>query len=372
MINHTILTLLALMFLVSCSDNTPTKDQHQTSSPLVSVTVEQVTRTAVPMFYSAAGYTNVSRIVEISTSQSATIHELKVKEGDLIEQGDLLIVLDESELLTSIRLAENSIKSAQIQLKDLAQDYINAKTLKEKRVITHEQLRKAKVQFNLAETRLSQAENELKKQLARKPYHRINSPISARVIKRWVEQGDLALIGKPLLQLEALGGLEFETALPARWTNTLNVGDIYPLKIHNRNKPVNAVVSHIVNSVDRVTQTYKVKLALSDSGSIQAGLSGQIDFVIGKEDQLLVSSSAIIKRAGVFGVFRAHEGKARFTPVNIERRWQDYYLVLSGLNEHDQVIISSPEKLKDGTAIDTTVEQVKYHPLAETNVQVSR
>jgi len=372
MINRIILIFFALVFIVSCSDNTPPKAQYKTSSPLVRVKAEQVTSSAVPMFYSATGYTNVSRIVEISTSQSATIHELKVEEGDLIEQGELLIVLDESELLTSIRLAENSIKSAQIQLTDLAHDHRNAKQLREKRVITLEQLRKAKVQHKLAETRLSQAENELEKQLARKPYHRINSPIAARVIKLWVEQGDLALIGKPLLQLEALGDLEFETALPSKWVNSLNIGDTYPLKMHNLNKPINAVISHIVNSVDRVTQTYKVKLALSDSDSIQAGLSGQIDFVIGKEKHLLVNSSAIIKRAGVFGVFRAHEGKARFTPVNTERRWQDYYVVLSGLNEHDQVITSSTEKLQDGTAIHTTVEQVKYHALAETNVQVNR
>ncbi|WP_156499565.1 HlyD family secretion protein, partial [Oleiphilus sp. HI0061] len=130
----------------------------------------------------------------------------------------------------------------------------------------------------------------------REPYHRINSPIDARVIKRWVNQGDLAVIGKPLLQLEAIGGLEFEASLPAEWGQTLNIGDQYDIKIHKRDEPVKAVISHIVNSVDRITQTIQIKLALPESYKLEAGLSGQVDFIISYEKQILVDSSSIIKR----------------------------------------------------------------------------
>jgi len=343
--------LIFVSFLVACTESNSSNKPSVSFNNPIELAVHSVLQQLVPRFYSSTGYTSVSRSIEISTSQSATIDELTVKEGDLVAQGDLLVALDETELLTSIKRAESAIESAKIRLKDLAHDLDNARQLREKRVITVEQLRKAKVQHNLAETQLQQAQSELERQLARKPYHRIHSPINARVIKRWVNQGDLAVIGKPLLQLEAIRGLEFETSLPAEWANSLRIGDSYLIKVHNREDPVQAQISHIVNSVDRTTQTIQVKLALADSERIEAGLSGQIDFVIATESQLLVESSALVKRAGVFGVFRLVQNKAIFTPVNFERQWQKYRVVLSGLDPSDIVITYPPSTLKDGGAV---------------------
>jgi RND family efflux transporter MFP subunit len=337
--------------LIACNQETSKAKVYTSSANPIEVQAQAVRNASVPLLYSATGYTNVSRSIEISTSQSATIDELKVKEGDSVAQGELLVALDETELLTSIRRAESAIESAEIQLKDFAHDLDNARQLRKKRVITEEQLRKAKVQHNLAETQLQQAQSELERQLARKPYHRINSPINARVIKRWVNQGDLAVIGKPLLLLEAIGGLEFEATLPAELSQSIKVGDRYNIKIHKRDEAIPAIISHIVNSVDRITQTIQIKLALPESDELEAGLSGQVDFVIAYEDQTLVAASALVKRAGVFGVFRVEDNKAVFTPINFERQWQQYQVVLSGLNLSDIVVTNPPSSLKDGSPI---------------------
>lgn len=339
------------LLLTACDHTATNKTSIAVEPEPIALDVHTITLNTVPRFYSATGYTNVSRSIEISTSQSATIDELKVKEGDRVKQGDLLVALDESELLTSIRQAESAIESAKIQLKDFAHDLENARQLREKRVITVEQLRKATVQHNLAETQLQQAQSELERQLARKPYHRIHSPIDARVIKRWVNQGDLAVIGKPLLLLEAIGGLEFEAALPAELAQHLNIGDPYHIKIHKRDEAVPALISHIVNSVDRITQTLQIKLALPNSDQLEAGLSGQVDFIVENQEHLLVASSALVKRGGVFGVFRVKDDTAVFTPVNVERQWQQYQVVLSGLEAADIVITRPPSSLKDGSPI---------------------
>lgn len=344
------ISLACVLLLSACAESESSVEMKTDISP-VEVSFHAVRKHLVPRYYSATGYTNVSRSIEISTSQSATITELRVNEGELVEKGDLLVALDETELLSSIKRAESAIESAQIRLKDLAHDLDNSKQLRKKRVITAEQLRKASVQHNLAQTQLEQAQSELARQLARQPYHRINSPIHARVIKRWVNQGDLAVIGKPLLQLEAIGGLEFEAALPAKWAGSLHIGDAYLIKIHNRKAPVEALISHIVNSVDRATQTIQVKLALPDSEALEAGLSGQVDFVTGMEGQVLVDSSALVERGGVVGVFRIENNKARFTPVNFEREWQGYRVILSGLETSDTVINAPALSMKDGALV---------------------
>jgi len=320
--------------------------------PTLSLQTTLVRSQKVPRYYSATGYTNVARRIEVSTSQAGTIKKLSVKEGDQILAGALLLVIDESELLTSIKQAKSAIQRANINLKDRQHDFKTAKRLSQTRVIPDEQFRKAQVQLELARSQLVQANSELKRLQVRKPYYRLTSPFNARVVKRWINQGDLAVAGKPLLQLEATEGLEFETALPVQWIARVDIGDQYKLKLHDSNKTIKARVSHIIHSTNRSTQTCQIKLALPDSNKLSAGLSGQVDFKVAEEKHLLIPELSLIKRAGVQGVFRVDKRRfVHFTPVKTERLWQKQWIVLSGLEAGESVVSNPAVKLRDGTHI---------------------
>jgi len=314
----------------------------------------------IPRYYSATGYTNFARRIELSTSQSGNIKQLNVNEGDLVKAGELLIIIDESELLSSIKQARSAVLSAKINLTDRQEDINTATRLRESQLIPADQLRKAQVQLDLAQSQLTQAQSELKRQQERKPYYRITSPIDARVIKRWINQGDLAVTGKPLLQLEAIKGLEFETSLPARWLNKINIGDNYPLKLHDSDEVIDAKISQIIRSTNRITQTNLVKLSIPDSKSLVAGLSGQIKFIIDLQKQLLVPESSLVNRAGVSGVFVVDNNhKARFNAVKTERKWQQYRVVLSGLQQGDSVVLNPLTSLRDGFTINVLADTSK-------------
>lgn len=355
------LLFFSLICLSACQ-NDKAAVYDSPAPPTLSLEIAPVNQKEIPRYYSATGYTSIARTIEISTSQSGTIKKLTVDEGDSVKADALLIEIDESELLTSIRQAKSAIKSASINLKDSQHDFNTSKRLIQSKVISTEQFRKAQVQLDLAKSQLAQAKSELKRLQVRKPYYRITSPIAARVVKRWVSQGDLAVVGKPLLQLEATKGLEFETALPAQWIDQIHVGDSYPLRLHNDSKPVMATVSHIIHSTNRVTQTCQIKLSLPDSVSVSkdrltAGLSGQIDFIIAHEKQLLIPESSLIKKAGVVGVFRLDkENKVHFTPVKTERSWQQQRVILSGLNKGESVVLKPSSQLRDGTPVTVTTK----------------
>lgn len=337
-------------------DQTSVSVYEATEMPTLSLPVVEVSRQEVPRYYSATGYTSIVRRIEVSTSESGNIKQLLVDEGDVVKTGSLLLKIDDSGLSTVIKQAKSAVKTAEITVKDRQEDLRTAKRLSRSKAITDEQLRKAQLQLDLARLQLAQTNSELNHQLARKPYYRITSPFAARIIKRWINQGDLAVAGKPLLQLEALQGLEFETALPARWIDRINVGDQYPLQLHDSDQNIIATVSRIVHSTNRTTQTCQIRLSLPIN-NLTAGLSGQIDFIIAKEAHLLIPESALVKRAGVHGVFRINEQQqAQFTPVKTERNWQHHWLVLSGLEEAESVIVKPPANLRDGTPVNSLTQ----------------
>jgi multidrug efflux pump subunit AcrA (membrane-fusion protein) len=144
-------------------------------------------------------------------------------------------------------------------------------------------------------------------------------------------------------------GIEFETALPVKWINQVHIGDSYQLKLHHNQQLIAATVSHIVPSANRITQMCQLKLSLPESVNLESGLSGQIDFIIAKEKHRLIPASALIKKAGVQGVFRLDlNQKVFFTPVKIERAWRQYQVVLSGLQVGEKLVTNPTTALRDG------------------------
>lgn len=348
-----VLTLISVFLLTACQEDNSKLVYDSPEKPAISLTVASVTRQNVPLYYSATGYTKIARSIEISTSQSGTIVKLDVEEGDVVKAGALLIKIDEADLLTTIKQAKSAIESATINFKDRQLDLNTAKQLRKTKLIPAEQFRKTQVQLALANAQLVQANSELSRQQARKPYYQITSPIEARVVKRWVSQGDLAVAGKPLLQLEAIKGLEFETALPVQWIDKIKIGAPYQIQLHNKQTPISAVVSHVVHSVNRITQTCPIKLSLADASNLTAGMSGQIDFTIANENPLVIPESSLISKAGVQGVYRLDENNhVFFTPVKTERRWQRQRVIISGLVESESIVLNPTPSLHNGSLIE--------------------
>jgi len=347
---------LSVFLLSACQDGNNVVIYNAPDIPTLSLSTAKVEKRSVPLLYSATGYTNFSRSIEVSASQTGVIKKLVVNEGDTVKAGELIVVIDESELLNSLKNLKSAIHQAKVSLNDRQHDFNTAKRLVKTKVIPAEQFRKAQVQLELARSQLSQAKSELKRLQTRKPYYRITSPIKARVVKKWVNQGDLAVTGKPLLQLEAIEGLEFETTLPVKWLDKIHVGDKYKLHLHGSDKTVQVNVSHIISTANRVTQTCKIKLAIPKENNITSGLSGQIDFRVANEMQVLIPESALVKRAGVQGVFVISEddNQAYFTPVKTERHWQNQWIVLSGVRAGESVVVNPIAILRDGTPIKMT------------------
>lgn len=348
----TAILMVASILMSACQEQDKLTVKAFTGSQTLPLQVVKVKQQDVPRYYSATGYTHISRSIEISSSQTGTITKIQVDEGDVVKAGALLIVIDESELLTTIEQAKSAVQTATINIKDRKQDLEKANRLRLSNMIADETRRKAQVQLDLAWSQLNQANSELQRQQTRKPYFRLTSPIDARVVKKWVAQGDQAQAGKPLIKLEAVKGLEFVTALPAKWIDTIQPGDIQELRLHDSGKVYPATISHIIRSANRVTQTCQIKLLIPDSSELSAGLSGQVDFKINHQKQLLIPESSVIKRAGVSGVFRVNNsGEAQFTAVKTETNWQQQWVVLSGLKAGETMLLNPPDNIRDGDRI---------------------
>jgi len=301
--------------------------------------------------YSAPGYTAALNKIEISSKYNGVITELFVEAGDIVKKDQLLLVIDEAINKQSIEQVKKEIEIAQVTVSDAKKDVNNFERLRKVQSVSEEKLRKARLLLAHSQSTLLKAKAKLIETKAATPYLRIKSPENARIVKRLIDKGDLATTGTPLLHLEVLTPLVFETTIPVQWINKLSTEQSVKIKL-NHFKEITASITQIISSADPLTQKCTVKLELASSLNVPTGLFGQAQFIIDKELLLTVPEKALIKRVGITGVFRVDKDNLIwFTPIRYGRKSNHQRVILSGLKAQDKVIISPSELLRDGMTI---------------------
>ena len=317
----------------------------------------------IPKYYSSPGYTAALNKIEISSKHIGFITQILVEAGDIVEKDQLLLIIDETVNKQSIEQVKKEVEIARVTVADAKKDVNNFERLRKVQSVSEEKLRKARLLLARSQSTLLKAKAKLIETKAATPYLRVKSPEKAQVVKRLADTGDLAVSGSPLLYLEVLDPVIFETTIPVQWVTKLTKGQTIKIKLNHSfaarndtlNKQITGTITQIINSADPITQKCTVKLELSSSLNIPTGLFGQAQFIIDKELLLTIPEKALVNRVGITGVFRVDkENRVWFTPVRYGRKYTNQRIILAGLNAQDKVIISPSEALRDGLQLTHT------------------
>jgi len=85
----------------------------------IKVEVEKVQRGTVVHKVNASGKIQPIKEIKISSTTSAWVTKITVKEGDRVKAGQLLITLDEKQHLSATEQAQSSVNSAEASLKQV-------------------------------------------------------------------------------------------------------------------------------------------------------------------------------------------------------------------------------------------------------------
>jgi RND family efflux transporter MFP subunit len=349
-----------LVFTIFCCFISLSSYAVAQSLPLVEIA--EVISQQIPKYYSAPGYTIALNNIEISSKQTGFIKKVLVEAGDIVEKGQLLAIIDETENKQSIEQMKKEVEIARNSVTDAKKDVANFEKLRKRQSVSEEKLRKARLLLAHSKSTLLKAKSKLIETKAASTYLRLTSPEKARVVKRLSDVGDLAIAGKSLMNLEVLTPILFETAIPVQWVDKITKEQSIAVKLNSItgiNKEVNAPIAQIITSADPLTQQCTVKLQLPPSLKIPTGVFGKAKFVIKEELVLTIPEKSLVNRVGITGVFRiensgSKNNKIRFTLVRIGRKYQQQQVILSGLKLGEKVIKSPADKLRDGMTITTS------------------
>lgn len=344
------LLLLASMALVACGESQETpngRDLQTWQLPIITVGEQEL-----PEHYTSVGSITAERQINISSRISSYITELPVEEGEQVENGQVLAVLDHKELNNQISSARAAAQSAQAVLTDSINDVGRFEALLAQGSISEAKVRKVRLQQATAEENLKAAQAALALARSQSQYVQIRSPASGIVIRRHQSVGDLATPGVPLLAIETRDRLKFETFVAESQLANISVGDPVQLQIDNFGQTLSAEISQIVYAGDPVTRSYKTTLLLPGQTGLYSGMYGRATFTVGHSSNVTIPLSALVEKSGLQGVYVVDsDNHLRFRWLRIRRLWPDVVEIASGLDAGERIVTDVAAGIREGDRI---------------------
>jgi RND family efflux transporter MFP subunit len=201
------------------------------------------------------------------------------------------------------------------------------------------------------DSRLAQAEQELRAAEVTRSYAEMSAPFAGIVTAKSVEPGNLAVPGAPLLTIER-DGYRLEASVEESKLQTIRLGQAVSVALDDIDRPMNARVSEIVPAVDAASRAYTVKIDLPPIPALRSGIFGRAAFQLGSRQVLAIPAGAVTERGQLQSVFIVDNGRARTRLITLGEKANDRVEALSGLTAGEQVIFPVPANLSDGVQIE--------------------
>jgi RND family efflux transporter MFP subunit len=292
--------------------------------------------------------------------------EVRVREGDAVRRGDVVAVLDARELEDATAQAEAGVLAAREGLTasetaDVAErdSLARDERLYEARAISEEQwersraaaaassahLEAARAQVEIAERGLDQARTRL-------AYGHLAAPVDGVVTRRLADPGDLAVPGKPLLEIVRQERVRVRAQLPPEDLPDLTVGRKVTLFLDGAR--VEAAISRVFPAMDPShLATFEADLARPPAGFVSGATVG-VDVLLGSAEGLTVPTGALLEGDSATWVFKVANAVVHAVPVQVEARAPERAVVDGDLAVGDRVVVARPSRLMtlaDGVAV---------------------
>lgn len=305
-----------------------------------------VVETDFPVTVEALGTARANEAVSLTAQQSDVIQEIYFDDGDVVEKGQLLLLMNNREEIARVNELKINIQEAQRQLKritNLAKSSVASEQLLDEQ---QARVKALKAQSEVAKSRLAELE--------------LRAPFAGKLGIRQVSIGAYVGPSNIITTLDDLSKVKVDFNISENHLPSLARGQQVAAKsIAYLDETFNGIISSIDSRVDPITRSIQVRAIIDNPElKLRPGMLLQINLQKKVLRSLVVPEKALIPHEDKQFVFVIESGKAIQKEVKSGLRRPGLVQIISGLNEGDQVVTEGALKLRDGSAV-SILEQVK-------------
>lgn len=324
---------MAGFFVDKIEPGTGAMEQTVTGDPFVVEAMQVSIIEKVPASIEAAQATL------ISSRLLARIVEVRVRAGDSVSKGDLLLQLENSDIRAQVQQAQAIIDSNTARLNEARQNLVRVKELQAGGVMSIADLDKAQAIHDALLADLSGARQALEEARTAMAYTEILAPFDGRVVDRFAEPGDTAQPGMKLLALYNPLSLRVEAHVREEVALGLEVGQPLQVEIPSMQKVVDAVIEERVPAADPGSRSFLIKAGVAFDTSLLPGMYARLLVPVGGGTKLLIPANRVVHVGQLDLVWVYQDGQSYRRFVRIGQVNENGQVeVLAGLSEGEMVL----------------------------------
>ena len=275
-------------------------------------------------------------INNIAPQSGGRIISIKAEVGDFVEKGQVLAQMDKAQL-----------EQAELQLNNLKSEYDRAKALYEKGGVSKSDFETIELQYKVANTTY---ENLLTNTI-------LKSPLNGVVSARNYDEGDMYTMSAPLYVVQQINPIKAFVAVSEKNYSLLKKGievEFTPEALNG--KTFVGKVTRIHPTVDAATHTIVAEVTINNPKfELRPGMYSSARVIFSRGDAIVVPDTAVLKQQGsgvrTVYVLKA-DGTVELRIVELGRHIGSEYVILSGVQAGEKVIVSGQSLLRSGIKVE--------------------
>jgi len=373
-----------IILIFSFSFGCGTGNDKQNNQPGVMVdpaNVEKISPLMLDDLYRSVATVKSKNTAQISSKVMGYVLEVKVKEGDMVKEGDVLVVLQSKELESRLEGAKNAFSEiesniseaeaakaeahAQLNLAEIT--FQRFKDLRERESVSQQEFDQVNATYEVAKARQRRAEQTLASFYAKKrqvaasldeaktfyDYTHLNAPFAGLISQKMVYEGDLSSPGIPLLVLEDNQHYQLEAIVDESKSGKIKTGQDVDVSVDALGEgKIKGKVAEVIPHIDTVSRTFQVKIDLPLLPQITSGMFGKAYFPMGKRTMMLVPKGALLECGELSSLLVVNQkGRVERRLVREGKEYHGKVEILSGLNPGESIVVRDVFKVKEGCLV---------------------
>ncbi len=326
-------TMLALVF-TSCGKKETASEVDETQSK-PKVRIQQVMSRDVEQSYEFTA--TVEPVVKnnIGPAAPGRIRQIYVEVGDQVVRGQKLAQMD----AVNLQNLENQIENFRRVLKRVSELHAVGGA-------SQQELDNALLQVEMAETNLKNLQENTQ----------LISPISGIVTARNYDNGDMYNGQLPILTVMQINPVQLKINISEMFFSRVKKGMPVEVRLDvYEGETFEGKVNLVYPTIDERTRTFPVEITIANPGNkVRPGMFARVNVNFGTINRAVIPDLSIVKQAGIGSrfVYVYKDGKVQYVEVELGRRMDAEYELISGVETGSQVVVAGHSRLTDGAEVD--------------------
>ncbi len=332
------------------SGRTSAKRGGANASPLTATAM----RNAVAPTLLLSGEVTPAFQVDVKPEVGGKVKKIHVAPGQVVQRGDLLVTIDDTDLLNEKAAAETEIEGARLSVDKTRGNYERARALFQEKLISKEVFANLEADFKISENTLEKAERKLQTVNDRLSKTRILAPGDGTILDVAVNEGQVVVgaasvnSGTTLVLFADLSRLLINAHVNQLDATRLSVGQIMTIRMSDEDQSnITAAIEFIapLATVKNNIKGFEVQgLIHENGGRLKPGMSVSMDVPVGLAEQVVtVPVSAVFKDNNERVVYVRKGADVQRRTVSVGLTDMSRAEIKSGLEEGEEILLVEPD-----------------------------